>query len=133
MLDVGSFRAASCNGVSRRAFLRAGLSVPAALGLSSAAGVIAAEPPRARSVLVVWLWGGPSHLDTFDPKPKAPQVMLLPINTEVTVTKTDGTSPFTGQSLTYGSNPQFNNSWNWNVHYRAAVSYITGSHALRAR
>src|SRR5258708_40150228 len=73
MLDVGSFRAASCGGINRRAFLRAGLSVPAALGLNSLTGVVAAESPRARSVLVVWLWGGPSHLDTFDPKPKAPQ------------------------------------------------------------
>src|SRR5580704_2390857 len=73
MLDVGSFRSASCHGMSRRAFLRAGLSVPAALGLASLGGVVVAEPPKARSVMVVWLWGGPSHLDTFDPKPKAPQ------------------------------------------------------------
>ena len=72
MLDVGSFRAASCGGMSRRAFLRAGLSVPAALGLSSLTGVVAANPPKARSVLVVWLWGGPSHLESFDPKPAAP-------------------------------------------------------------
>jgi hypothetical protein len=26
----------------------------------------------ARSVLVLWLWGGPAHLDTWDPKPNAP-------------------------------------------------------------
>src|SRR5262249_13388524 len=26
---------------------------------------------RAKSVLVLWLWGAPSHLDTFDPKPNA--------------------------------------------------------------
>ncbi len=34
----------------------------------------AAEPPRrkgARSVIEIWAWGGPSHLDTFDPKPGA--------------------------------------------------------------
>lgn len=73
MLDVGSFQTASCNGMSRRAFLQAGLSVPAALGLSSLPAAVAAESHKARSVLVVWLWGGPSHLDTFDPKPKAPQ------------------------------------------------------------
>lgn len=47
------------------------------------------------------------------------------------VSITDGTSPFTGQSLTYGSNSQFNNSWNWNVHYRAAVSYVPGSHSIK--
>ena len=25
----------------------------------------------------------------------------------------------------------YNNSWNWNIHYRAAVSYITGSHNFK--
>jgi hypothetical protein len=28
--------------------------------------------------------------------------------------------------------PPYNNSWNVNLHYRAAVSYITGSHAFKA-
>jgi uncharacterized protein (DUF1501 family) len=27
--------------------------------------------PKAKAVIQVWLWGGPSHLDTFDPKPDA--------------------------------------------------------------
>jgi hypothetical protein len=31
----------------------------------------AALPAKAKSVIQVWLWGGPSHLDTFDPKPQA--------------------------------------------------------------
>ena len=26
---------------------------------------------KAKSVIQIWLWGGPSHLDTFDPKPEA--------------------------------------------------------------
>ncbi|HPO90609.1 MAG TPA: DUF1501 domain-containing protein [Victivallales bacterium] len=26
---------------------------------------------RAKSVIEIWLWGGPSHLETFDPKPAA--------------------------------------------------------------
>src|SRR5262249_12962631 len=26
----------------------------------------------ARSVIFLWLWGGPAHLDTWDPKPNAP-------------------------------------------------------------
>jgi hypothetical protein len=37
----------------------------------------------------------------------------------------------TGGSLTYRSGAQFNNSWNWNLHYRASVSYITGSHTFK--
>ncbi len=39
------------------------------LALSAAARD--ASPP-ARAVIVLWLWGGPSHLDTFDMKPDAP-------------------------------------------------------------
>ena len=27
--------------------------------------------PKARSVIQIWMWGGPCHLDTFDPKPDA--------------------------------------------------------------
>jgi len=35
---------------------------------------IKASPPTkpyAKSVIQIWMWGGPSHLDTFDPKPEA--------------------------------------------------------------
>jgi hypothetical protein len=31
----------------------------------------AARPVRAKSVIQIWLWGGPCHIDTFDPKPDA--------------------------------------------------------------
>jgi len=30
-----------------------------------------ARPAHAKAVIQIWLWGGPSHLDTFDPKPGA--------------------------------------------------------------
>ncbi len=32
----------------------------------------AVEPSPVKSVVLLWLWGGPSHLDTFDMKPNAP-------------------------------------------------------------
>ncbi|MBI1323427.1 DUF1501 domain-containing protein [bacterium] len=32
----------------------------------------AIEPSPVKSVVLLWLWGGPSHLDTFDMKPNAP-------------------------------------------------------------
>ena len=73
MLDIGEFRARTCSGVTRRSFLRCGASLPLALGLaggsreSQAAGTV-----KAKSVIFVFLWGAPSHLDTFDPKPSAP-------------------------------------------------------------
>src|SRR5579862_1317428 len=72
MIEVGSFRSGSCQGVSRRTFLKAGFSVPLALGLPGLSQAIAAGDSKAKSVLLVWLGGGPSHLDLCDPKPKAP-------------------------------------------------------------
>ena len=73
MFDVGSFQARTCSGVSRRSFLRLGSSLPLALGLgSSVEPALAAATARAKSVVFVFLWGAPSHLDTCDPKPAAP-------------------------------------------------------------
>jgi uncharacterized protein (DUF1501 family) len=70
MLNIGSFRTACCHGMSRRSFLRVGASTALALGLPGTAPAFV--PVRAKSVIFVFLWGAPSHLDTFDPKPNAP-------------------------------------------------------------
>jgi hypothetical protein len=35
-------------------------------------GLAAESAPQARAVILLWLWGGPSHLETFDMKPDAP-------------------------------------------------------------
>ena len=43
----------------------------------------------------------------------------------------DSLNPVTGTGLTYRAATTYNNSWNWNIHYRAAVSYITGSHTFK--
>ena len=71
MLEIGSFRTKDCQGLTRRAFLRAGAALPLAYGLSGldSGPLKAAESAKAKSVLLVWLGGGPSHLDLFDPKP----------------------------------------------------------------
>ena len=71
-VEVGSFRSRTCQGVSRRAFLCAGCRAPFALAATARAASKAADAPKAKSILLVWLGGGPSHLDLFDPKPKAP-------------------------------------------------------------
>ena len=42
-----------------------------ASGTASRATSAGAIAPRAKAVIQIWLWGGPSHLDTFDPKPAA--------------------------------------------------------------
>ncbi len=60
--------------ISRREVLRYGLYGAAALSLVEPLRAFAgpkAIQPRAKSVIQIWMWGGPSHLDTFDPKPKA--------------------------------------------------------------
>ncbi len=76
MLFVGRQHQRVCQGLSRRAFVQAGLST--VLGLSTAdwlrwrASANAPEGGAVRSVVLIWLWGGPSQLDTWDPKPQAP-------------------------------------------------------------
>ena len=58
--------------ISRRDVLRGMLYGAAGLALGPLAGFRTAwaQPPSpARSVIQIWMWGGPSHLDTFDPKP----------------------------------------------------------------
>lgn len=73
MFDIGSFRTRTCGSVSRRSFLRVAASAPLAMGLPwSQLAAAPTRPPRAKSVIFVFLWGGPSHLDTCDPKPDAP-------------------------------------------------------------
>jgi Protein of unknown function (DUF1501) len=42
--------------------------------------------PRAKSVIFVFLWGAPSHLDTCDPKPDAPSEYRGPFSTIATKT-----------------------------------------------
>jgi len=38
---------------------------------------------KAKAVIQVWLWGGPPHLDTFDPKPAAGQDYCGPLNSPI--------------------------------------------------
>jgi len=65
-----------CDGLSRRSFLRAGslaiggLSLPNFLQLQSKGSVSGGR--RGKSVIMICLGGGPSHVDTYDMKPEAP-------------------------------------------------------------
>ncbi len=76
MLSLGRARSRTCQSLSRRAFLQVGSL--GALGLTTAdlfalrAKAQGAGSPPAKAVILLWLWGGPSHLDTFDMKPDAP-------------------------------------------------------------
>ena len=74
----------------RRAFLRASLTGLSALGISDLMRLqgqgAAAGSGGGPSMIVVWLWGGPSHMETFDLKPDAPEQyrgLFKPIPTNV--------------------------------------------------
>lgn len=79
MLDIQSKRShRTCDGMSRRSMLRVG--AVSAMGLTMAEamarkahGQEAPAGTKAKSVIQLWMSGGPSHLDTFDPKPEAPE------------------------------------------------------------
>jgi Protein of unknown function (DUF1501) len=82
MLDFITGHSIDCTGASRRDFLRIGglsalgLTLPAALRLrhfesrGANATLLAKRTPP--TCILIWLEGGPSHIDTFDPKPDAP-------------------------------------------------------------
>src|SRR5689334_3402549 len=66
-----------CSGpLPRREFLRLGLLALGGVGLTdllaarAARGQGATDPET--SVILFWMWGGPSHLETYDLKPDAP-------------------------------------------------------------
>ena len=93
MLSIGQIRTRDCRGWTRRELLRAGMLSAVGVSLADLLRCEAAEPvvrsretPQqsagqetattakapAKSVILLWLWGGPSHLDSFDMKPHAP-------------------------------------------------------------
>lgn len=80
MLDINLNTANKpyCNGWKRRDFLRVGAIAPLGFSLASllqARSADGAEPlpggRRAKSIVLVYLGGGLSHHDSFDPKPNA--------------------------------------------------------------
>ncbi len=78
--------------ISRRDALKLGALGAAGLVLGGRSGAWAQAPPRqakARSVIQIWMWGGPSHLDTFDPKPDAGYDYCGPLGDTV-ATNVDG-------------------------------------------
>src|SRR5262249_37263900 len=90
MLEFIGRGSRTCDGVNRRNFLKVGalafggLTLPNLLaararGAQSAAGA-------KKSVILVWLAGGPSHIDMYDLKPNAPAEVrgeFKPISTNV--------------------------------------------------
>jgi len=70
------------------------------MGLLAAVGIVlgralpspaaaAPKPATAKSVIQIWMWGGPSQLDTFDPKPAAGRDYCGPLSQPIP-TNVDG-------------------------------------------
>ncbi len=84
MLSIPGKPGSTCDGFSRREFLRVGgaglvgLSLADVLQLQALAGQSPAPAAsksgwgNAKSVIMIFLQGGPSHIDIWDPKPDAP-------------------------------------------------------------
>lgn len=86
---MGQLRGNQCAGATRRELLRFtglslfGLSLPNYLRARDSVSSLA---PKAKSCILIWLDGGPSHLEMFDLKPDAPLEVrgpFRPISTNV--------------------------------------------------
>ena len=87
MIEIGGFPSRDCRAVTRRSFVRASMALPLTLGLHHTGLAMApAQRAKARSIILLWLWGGPSHIDTFDPKPGAPMEIRGPFSSIATRT-----------------------------------------------
>lgn len=70
--------------LNRRELLHAGLAAFGSMSLSELFRLRASQPDNGSertAVIIVWLRGGCSHLDTFDPKPNAPSEYRGPFKT----------------------------------------------------
>ena len=78
--------------ITRREALKRGILGAAALALADPFSRQARSAPlnaKAKSVVQIWMWGGPSHLDTFDPKPDAGDDYCGPLKNPI-ATNVDG-------------------------------------------
>src|SRR6266446_5227720 len=97
MLNFLGAKQRFCDGLNRRNFLTigafgAGLALSDMLRLKALAtpGSGAARPTTTKSAIMIYLPGGPSHMDMYDLKPDAPAEYrgeFRPINTNVTGVK----------------------------------------------
>jgi uncharacterized protein (DUF1501 family) len=69
---------------SRRWFLQTGLAGIAGLSLPDLLRCRAAGTANRNAVILIWLSGGPSHVDTWDPKPDAPAEVRGPFGSIAT-------------------------------------------------
>ncbi|MCI0378190.1 MAG: DUF1501 domain-containing protein [Gemmataceae bacterium] len=90
MFSILGRRSKLCDGITRREWLRVGGLAFAGLSLADVLRLRANDSSgtgRNKSVIMIWLRGGPSHIDSYDMKPNAPAEVrgeFRPIPTNVT-------------------------------------------------
>src|SRR5688572_6056563 len=142
MLSIPGNSARDCDGVTRREFMRiggasmlAGMALPELLALEANASPLqdagAAGFGNAKNVIMIFLQGGPSHIDIWDPKPEAPANIrgeFKPIKTKIPGTQIGEHMPMMAQtmdkvtlirSMSYTPNGLFN-------HTAAIYQMLTG-------
>src|SRR5712692_8975276 len=141
MLSIPRATGMLCDGWSRREFMRVGatgllgLTLPQYFSLRAKAATSSLEGAKgfgaAKSVILCFLQGGPSHLDIWDPKPDAPSNIrgeFKPIKTTVDGIQLSETMPLLAQqaknytlirSLSYTPEGLFN-------HTAAIYQMLTG-------
>ena len=77
MLTIWGDRQRYCDGVNRRNFLRlgafgAGLTLADVLRIKAAQDPAAVKTSSQKAAIMIYLPGGPSHMDMYDLKPEAP-------------------------------------------------------------
>jgi len=76
-----------CDGLSRRSFVQLGVAGMASASLSEVLRAKETDPHAVKkSTILIWLDGGPGHMDMYDMKPEAPaeyRGIWEPINTNV--------------------------------------------------
>ena len=88
MLQLGGNRSVTCQGITRRSLLQMGALSAFGLNLPQllAAEAATKNPRKDLNIILLWMGGGPSNMDTFDMKPDAPAEYrgeFRPISTNV--------------------------------------------------
>src|SRR5437764_1129655 len=114
MLSIPGQSGSTCDGFSRREFLRVGGAGILGLSLGDILRLQAAEATapteggnkngwgQAKSVIMLFLQGGPSHIDIWDPKPDAPSNIrgdFKPIKTKVDGIQVSETMPMLADQM----------------------------------
>lgn len=79
MLRVSGETGRECTGLTRRSFVQAGVLGTLGLGEFLRLQASTPTPRRDRNIILFWLSGGPGHMETWDPKPDAPDQYRGPL------------------------------------------------------